>query len=46
MNESITIRLTTYEKSTIKHLVTQGKYKNLSAFVRQSIKTLWDVEKL
>lgn len=45
MTEKLTIRLTGRDKSSIKLLVKQGKYINMSDFVRQSIRAMLNVER-
>ena len=41
---TITFRLTSKQKLMIKHLVGEGKYVNISSFVRQAIRNMLSIE--
>ena len=44
MSERITVRLTKPEKAMMNFLVSQGKYKDISSFVRQAVRALLQIE--
>lgn len=42
--DRVSVRLTKQQKQSIEFLVLQGKYKNKTSFVRQSITALLNIE--